>query len=130
VKGSEATVATGQPGRRIKEMDLQMASMCHWSALAGLVACGLATPLGPLLIWLAKKDQGPFVDYHGKEALNFQLNIWVVAGVLGLLGFIHHYVLLVPGLVLLYGCVLAVKAGSRAGAGEMYRYPYCLRVFS
>src|SRR5690348_1357609 len=29
--------------------------------------------LGPLIIWLVKKDSSPFVDDQGKEALNFQI---------------------------------------------------------
>src|SRR5580704_14781621 len=52
----------------------QWGMFCHMSALAGLVIGGLLI-VGPLICWLIKKDTSRFVDYHGKEALNFQINI-------------------------------------------------------
>ncbi|MGC9455365.1 MAG: DUF4870 domain-containing protein [Phycisphaerae bacterium] len=33
--------------------------------------------LGPLIIWLIKKDEQPFVDDQGKEALNWQLTLLI-----------------------------------------------------
>ena len=39
--------------------------------------------IGPLIIWLIKKDQSPFVNQQGKEALNWGLTLmigWVVKG--------------------------------------------------
>ena len=31
--------------------------------------------VGPLVIWMIKKEESPFVDDQGKEALNFQITI-------------------------------------------------------
>ena len=56
--------------------DKQWGMFAHLSAIAGLMVGGL-TFAGPLIIWLIKKDQSKFVDYHGKEALNFQLNVLI-----------------------------------------------------
>ena len=67
---------------KITDVHKQLAQMGHFSALAGTIACGLGMPLGPVLIWLAKRNDGPFVDFHGKEAVNFQLTYWVVTVVL------------------------------------------------
>src|SRR5438067_1415460 len=47
--------------------------LCHLSTLLAYAAGGL-TFIGPLVCWLIKKDTSKFVDYHGKESLNFQLN--------------------------------------------------------
>src|SRR6516165_5006693 len=60
--------------------------------------------LGPLIIWLIKKEQSKFVDDHGKEALNFSLNIMIaiVAGIL--FGFVTvgiGFLLVVPLLAVL-----------------------------
>jgi uncharacterized Tic20 family protein len=48
-----------------------MGVLCH---LLGLFTCFV----GPLVIWLLKKDEMPFVDHHGKEALNFQITLAIV----------------------------------------------------
>src|SRR5215472_10802541 len=76
------------------------AMLCHLSTLLSYFAGGL-TFIGPLVCWLMKKDSSKFVDYHGKESLNFQLNILIytliclpllclVVGIV-LLGAVHVY---------------------------------------
>lgn len=37
----------------------------------------------PILIWSSKKDKSEFVDYHGKQVLNFQLSLLLYSLVLG-----------------------------------------------
>ena len=44
--------------------------LCHLSTLLSYLALAL-TFIGPLVCWLVKKDSSKFVDYHGKESLNF-----------------------------------------------------------
>ncbi|MFV8373980.1 DUF4870 domain-containing protein [Flavobacterium sp. LB1P62] len=36
----------------------------------------------PILIWSSKKDKSEFVDYHGKQVLNFQLSLLLYSLVL------------------------------------------------
>jgi uncharacterized protein len=103
---------------------------CHLSALLGLVVGGL-TFIGPLICWLVKKDTSKFVDYHGKESLNFQLNIFVyymvavaiTAATCGL----AFPLLFVP---IVYGIVMPIIAGMKANEGQLYRYPATLRVIT
>lgn len=111
-----------------KDVDKEMAKMCHLSALAGMLACGLAAPLGPLLVWAAKREQSPFIDFHGKEALNFHLTHWVPVVLLMLLGFISTAMLFFPALVLIYTAVMSIVASNKAEAGEYYRYPGTFRL--
>ena len=40
-------------------------------------ARALLSFLGPLIIWLMKKDESAFVNDQGKEALNFQLTLLI-----------------------------------------------------
>ena len=54
----------------------QWGMFCHLSALVGLLHGGL-TFLGPLVCWLVKKDTSRFVDDQGKEALNFQITLFI-----------------------------------------------------
>jgi len=112
---------------QLKYDEKQNAMYCHMSALAGVIAVGM-TFLGPLIVWLAKKDSSQFVDANGKEALNFQINIDVIAAVLLLLGFINEWLLVLPVLVILYGGVMAVIAGMKAGEGQLFQYPATIRL--
>src|SRR5882762_11044588 len=47
---------------------------CHLSSLAGLFV-PFSNIVGPLVIWLVRKDKSPSVEAHGKESLNFQLSV-------------------------------------------------------
>ena len=76
------------------------AVIAHLSALAGLVIWGLGIVLGPLIVWLLKKDQMPFVDEQGKEALNFQITVFLAGVVCSSLIFLLIGVpLLVPSFI-------------------------------
>ncbi|MDX1612054.1 MAG: DUF4870 domain-containing protein [Candidatus Thermoplasmatota archaeon] len=99
---------------------------------------GLPGVIGPLVVWLLKKDAHPFVDDQGREALNFQLSLLlytVIAGVVGVVLVLTLVgIVLVPFLIL---CVLAfavlafvlpILAAVRASEGKLYRYPLTIRL--
>lgn len=94
--------------------------------LAHLLAIVLGV-IGPLIIWLIKKDQSPFVNDQGKEALNFQLMVligWVVCYIIALatcVGFI-----LLPALFIT-NLIFCIMAAMKANAGVAYRYPINIR---
>ena len=47
----------------------------HMSGVVGaLLSVNFLPFLGPLIIWLVKKDESDFVDDQGKEALNFSID--------------------------------------------------------
>jgi hypothetical protein len=101
------------------------ASFCHLSAFAGLVV-PLGNILGPLVVWLMKKDVYPLVDDQGKEALNFQINIiiFVVVAVLSLFCFVGFVLLPAVGI---FAIVMTIIATLRANQGIRYRYPLTIR---
>ncbi len=112
----------GGAGRPIEEnKDARTMAM-----LAHLLAIVLG-PLGPLIIWLIKKDQYPFVDDQGKEALNF--NILMLIGYIasGLLLFVCIGAFLIP-IVAVVTVVFAIIGGLAANRGEWYRYPFNWRL--
>ena len=43
----------------------QFGMLCHVTALAGVLIGGLGNWIGPLVIWLLKKEEFPFVDDQG-----------------------------------------------------------------
>lgn len=48
--------------------------LVHLAAFGSLVV-PLGNILGPLVVWLIKKRDHPFIDQQGKESLNFQLSM-------------------------------------------------------
>ncbi len=108
----------------------QWGMFCHLSSLLGLVfSAGILCFVGPLVCWLVKKDTSKFVDVHGKESLNFQINIliytliaWAIT--LATCGFAFP-ILFVP---LIYGIVMPIIAGLKANEGKPYEYPYTFRL--
>ena len=107
--------------------------LCHLSALAGLIV-PFGNILGPLLIWLIKKNEIPSTDAHGKASLNFQITVMIAvfvgAIVAVILSFICVGFLLIPIVVLigLAGLVFAIIAGVKANNGEEYKYPFSLNL--
>jgi uncharacterized Tic20 family protein len=107
--------------------------LCHLSALAGLII-PFGNILGPLLIWLIKKNEFPSTDAHGKASLNFQITVTIaeVVGVIAavILSFICVGFLLIPIVILigLAGLVFAIIAGVKANNGQDYKYPYSLNL--
>ena len=101
------------------------AMFCHLSAFAGLFF-PFGNVLGPLVVWLVKKDEIPEVDAHGKESINFQLSVTIYTIVSAIL------VLLLIGIPLLIGLsvfwlVVVILASVRANEGTLYRYPLTIR---
>jgi uncharacterized Tic20 family protein len=109
--------------------------LCHLSALAGLVI-PFGNILGPLVVWLVKKDQMPIVNEYGKEALNFQISVTIYLIALSviamILAFIAIGVFLFPivGLIALADLVLVIIASVKANQGLAYKYPFALHLLS
>ncbi|MBM7093910.1 DUF4870 domain-containing protein [Streptomyces sp. S12] len=100
--------------------------LAHLSTLVGLIV-PFGTILGPLVVWLMKKDTMPFVADQGKEALNFNITVliaMIVGGILTLV-LIGVLVMIVVGIAWL---VLSIIAALAANKGESYRYPFTLRL--
>lgn len=99
--------------------------LCHLLAFSGFII-PFGTILGPLVIWLIKKDQSSFVNDQGKESLNFQISIIIysiVAAILCLI-FIGFVLLIAIGIVWL---IFVIIASVKANEGKMYRYPLTIR---
>ncbi|HEX4950373.1 MAG TPA: DUF4870 domain-containing protein [Blastocatellia bacterium] len=100
--------------------------LCHLAGFAAFTAIPFANILGPLVVWLIKKDQSWFVNDQGKEAMNFQISMTVYFIIAGILIFILVGIplLIVLGIGWL---VLMVIAAIKANEGVTYRYPLTLR---
>jgi uncharacterized Tic20 family protein len=126
------------PTSGISSEERQWGMFAHLSALlGGIVTAGWAGSvgcfIGPLIIWLVKKETMPFVDDQGKEALNFNITVGIIFLALWILTFITLGIgiLLTGPLMIIVGLiwlVFTIIAAIKANGGEAYRYPFAIRL--
>lgn len=122
----------------IRAEERQWAMFAHLSALLGaLVTAGWAGSIGcfigPLIIWLMKKDTMPFVDEQAKEALNFNITLAAVMLVLFLFGVLTLGIGFLVALPLMFiigiaALVFMIIAAIKSNDGVSYRYPVAVRL--
>ncbi len=98
---------------------------CHLAALAGYII-PFGHILGPLVVWLVKREEYPFVADQGKEALNFQISITIYGLICIPLVFLAIGILLLIALMVA-ALVFIVIAAIKANEGTPYRYPLTIR---
>ncbi len=103
--------------------------LAHLSGLITLLLVGGLSFIGPLVVWLIKKDRSPFVADQAKEALNFQIAATIAVYVSALSIFLCVGIVLLP-LVIIGAVVYAILAAVEANKGVYYRYPYTFRFIS
>ena len=134
----DAMSAPPAPAGTASAEEKQWAMFAHLSALlGGVVTAGWAGNvgffIGPLVIWLMKKDTMPFVADQAKEALNFAITVslaFLALLILTLLSLGIGALLTVP-LMMTIGIaalVLCIIAATKANQGIAYRYPFALRL--
>ena len=99
--------------------------LAHLSAVLAYLAGGM-TFLGPLIVWIIKKDQSPFVDDQGKEALNFQLSVLIAS----LICTVTCVGLILVPFIVVGNIVFSIIAAMEANKGVYYRYPYTIRLIN
>ena len=137
--GTVAPAPWQQPGQASASMSSSeqesrnWAMAVHLSALAGAFIGGIGSWVGPLVIWLIRREQDPFAGEHAREGLNFNITmvILVVAGVvlsIATLG-LGLFVIVPAGLVIaVLWFIWTIQASMAASKGEMYRYPLSIRM--
>lgn len=105
----------------------------NWATLTQLSALvmflGIPAVIGPLVVWLIKRDDDPFIDYSGKEALNFNISFLIYGVVAGFLIILLIGLILLP-IVFVVWLVLVIVAAVKTSSGEYYRYPLTIRFLS
>jgi uncharacterized Tic20 family protein len=101
------------------------AMFCHLSGLSGAII-PFGNIVGPLIIWTIKRDEMPFVNDQGMEALNFQISvtIYLFASLILLLIVVGFFLLIAVGF---FGTIFAIIAAVKAADGVNYRYPLTIR---
>lgn len=109
------------------------AILAHLSApIAALLSAGSLSLLGPLLVWLVKKDD-PYARRAAAGAFNFNLSFWLLYLVSWLLiATVIGAVIGIPLIVVLFvvSAWCHIKGAVRAANDEPYEYPFQIRVLS
>ena len=127
------TAAPPAPSGTPSAEERQWGLFGHLSSLAGLFTGGIGNIVGPLIIWLIKKDTMPFAADQAKEALNFNITLLIIGVILILITiFTFGIGIIVTAplgfLLAVAWLVLTIMAAMKANEGVAYRYPFTLRL--
>lgn len=114
--------------------DRLWAMLAHLSAvIAAVVSAGWLTIVGPLVVWLAKKDSSRFVRNAAAGAFNFTLTMWLTS----LIGWILTITVVgavigIPLIIIgsLGSIILGIVGAIKSFGGETYTYPWQVRLLS
>lgn len=99
-----------------------------WAVLAHLSAYVFPF-IGPLAIYLIKREESPFTRHHAAEALNFHICLTLYAFVAFVLVFVLIGFLLLPA-VIVFGFVMPILGALAASRRTAYRYPLTIHFLS
>jgi uncharacterized Tic20 family protein len=111
------------PGGELSSDERNFAVLAH---VLGI----LTTFLGALIVWLIKKDNSPFVDDQAKEAMNFQITVFIGQVVAGMLTPVLGLGCVLLAIIVVANFILCITAAVAAGQGQWYRYPMTLRLIT
>lgn len=119
-------VESTSAGEALPREARKWAMICHIIALVGLLGNGIGFLLGPLIVWLLRKEDHPFIDEQGKESVNFQITMIIIAlvSLLLCLLFIGFLLLWAVGIIMV---IFPIIGAMKANEGVHYRYPFCIR---
>ena len=95
----------------------------------------LLNVLGPLIIWLIKKQESPYLDAVGKRVLNFQISYslygFVAATLIGLLWWLVIGLFFVPlyAVIAVAWLIFTIIGAVKESNGETYEYPFVIKFF-
>ncbi|MCP3926400.1 MAG: DUF4870 domain-containing protein [Desulfobacterales bacterium] len=130
-------VNLGEKSKKDIQEEKTFGILCHLSTFAGFMI-PFGSILGPLIVWLVKKNEYELVDSCGKESLNFQISLTIYTLILLFFFFIVFLsqteiivVFLVPVMIIVFlvDIICVIKASVLANNGEVYRYPLTIRFF-
>src|SRR5207248_9991254 len=103
--------------------------VAHATALFGFLVPVAGHLVGPLIVWLAKRQDSPELDSHGKESMNFQISMLIWKAIAAILIIV---LIGIPILILLHILIIifVIVASIQASEGKLYRYPLAIRLIS
>ena len=111
----------------------QWITLLHLSALTGIILVGFGHILGPLVIWLLKKNEISGLDAAGKNVLNFQISwsIWFfISGIVAALGSCLLLPLALPVATFVVWIAFVINGAIKASNGKACHFPLTIRFFN
>ena len=136
--GNQCDRSHERPTQSPSLSDRQWAAGAHVAALLAAMLtslwAGVAGAIAALVVWMLVRDKSAFATEHAKEAVNFNLSMFIYAAIAVLLVIftlgIGLIVALPMWLVLaLAWIVCTLLAAFKAYDGQPYRYPITIRLF-
>jgi len=106
------------------------AMAAHLSAFVAFI--GVPSLVGPLVVWLLKRDTDPYIAAHSVHALNFNISVLIYTivgslalGIFGLITLGIGFLLAIPVVIVAFivWLVLVIQGGIAASSGQQFRYP-------
>lgn len=108
--------------------DRRWAMGCHLIALSGFLLPPVITSIvATLVLWLVKREDHPFIDDQGREALNFQISIFIYVVAAAMLIPLLGLGILLLAVVVVFDFIYILVAAVKASEGVPFRYPACIR---
>ncbi len=101
--------------------DKILAIICHISLFLGV---GF---LLPLIVFLVKKSESPWLGSQAREVLNFHISLIIYGFISFILIFFFVGALLLAALGI-FAAVCSVIGAIRASEGTVYHYPFTIRM--
>lgn len=98
----------------------------HLLLLGNFVGLPIISLVVQIAMWLAKRKESPFIDDHGREAINFHLSL-LLWGLIAALTFILCIGIPLAIVVFILSIACPILMAVRTNNGEFVRYPMTFR---
>ena len=116
-----------EENRLLTESERNWSMFCHLSAFSGFFF-PFGGIIGPLIMWLSKKDESDWINRNGKAAMNFNLSMLL------------YIFLSLPLMIIIIGIPIVIALGIlkivcitiasiKSSKGEYFTYPLSIPFF-
>ncbi len=114
--------------------DNSLAVVMHLLGFSWFVFPFYGNILGPLILWLIKRGDSPYLDRVGKEVVNFQISFSIYISVsiavgtvllIFLIGILFYFL---AAAIWVAWVVLMIIGAVKTSNGEEYKYPFTIRL--
>lgn len=122
----EAEVLSSEVASPEEKNWAMISHIASFAALIPLIPL-IGMVLGPLFVWLFKKEEMPLVAQNGVEALNFNITMFIAYCVAFVLCFILIGIPILFGLIIFH-FIVVILAAIKASEGGVYQYPFSMKL--
>lgn len=110
--------------------EIKLSMLAHVLGAIGVLGAVVGGILGPVIVWWLYRNESRFVEHHAREAINFQITVWVVSVVSFMLAIFTCGLFALPSIIvpIAFQLVFGILATVAAQQGQWYRYPLCIRL--